>query len=66
MKIVRQQYHVLWSDPLCLCLAMVEAGKVELIETVSSETGPLCTLKTIARDVFRIAKPVSVKSKRPH
>ena len=39
----------------CLCLIMVEAGKMELIETIPGESGTLCTFRTVAGDVFSIA-----------
>jgi len=36
---------------------MVQAGKVELIETPPSDSGPLCTFRTVAGDVFTVVAP---------
>lgn len=41
----------------CLAMLMVEAGKTELIQTASSENGPVCTFKTVAGDTFTLLKP---------
>lgn len=41
----------------CLCLLMVETGKARLVETIPSESGPVCTFETIAGDRFSIPKP---------
>ena len=40
---------------------MVEADKMELIETLPSESRTLCTFRTVAGDVFSIAKPAISK-----
>jgi hypothetical protein len=40
-----------------ICLLMVEADKMRLVETVPGESGPYCVFKTIAGDRFSIAKP---------
>jgi hypothetical protein len=41
----------------CLCSMMVEAGKMQLVETLPDNGGTICTFETIAGDVFSIAKP---------
>ena len=40
-----------------MCLILVEAGKMELIETIPSENGPLCTFRTVTGELFRITQP---------
>ena len=41
----------------CLCLMMVEAGKMRLIDTVPGESGPICTFATAAGEGFSVTKP---------
>jgi hypothetical protein len=37
----------------CLALAMVEAGKARLVETVPGENGPVCVFESSAGERFR-------------
>lgn len=41
----------------CLCLLMVEAGKMRLVETLPSESGSICVFETVAGDRFSVVKP---------
>lgn len=41
----------------CLCLLMVEANKMVLLETIPGDTAPLCIFETIAGERFSIPKP---------
>lgn len=41
----------------CLCSIMVEAGEMQLVETLRDNGGTICTFETIAGDVFSVAKP---------
>jgi len=41
----------------CLALVMVEDGKAELIETLPTDNGAMCRFKTVAGEVFSVAKP---------
>jgi hypothetical protein len=43
----------------CLCLIMVEAGKLRLAETVPSENGATCIFETLTGDIFTfsVTKP---------
>jgi hypothetical protein len=41
----------------CLALAMVEAGKARLVETVPGENGPVCVFESSAGEQFSLAKP---------
>ena len=41
----------------CLCLIMVEAGKMQLVETLPDNSGAICTFETVAGDTFSIAQP---------
>jgi len=52
-----QPAHVQVIFQYCLYLMMVQAGKVELIETTPSDSGPLCTFRTVAGDMFTLVKP---------
>ncbi len=42
----------------CLCLLMVEGGKMTLIETIPGDSAPLCVFETIVGEQFSIPKPV--------
>jgi hypothetical protein len=48
---VRNAFHY------CLCLMMVETGKMRLVQTVASDTGSLCLFETVAGETFAIPKP---------
>lgn len=48
---VRDAFHY------CLCLMMVEAGKLRLVQTVASDTGTLCLFETVIGEIFAIPKP---------
>jgi hypothetical protein len=41
----------------CLCLLMVEAGKMRLVEKRSSENGRVCVFVTSVGDRFSVARP---------
>jgi hypothetical protein len=41
----------------CLCLLMVEAGKMRLVEKVPGENGEICLFETVARVKFSVTKP---------
>jgi hypothetical protein len=41
----------------CLCLLMVEAGKMRLVEKVRAEHGQICVFETVARRKFSVARP---------
>ena len=41
----------------CLCLILVEAGKMQLVETVPDNSGIICTFETVAGDRFSIIQP---------
>jgi hypothetical protein len=40
-----------------ICLLMVEAGKMRLVETIPGESGPYCVFETIAGDTFSMTRP---------
>jgi hypothetical protein len=40
-----------------LCLLMVEAGKMRLVEIVPSESGATCIFETTAGDTFSVTRP---------
>lgn len=52
-----QPSHIQGIFQYCLCLLMVEAGKMRLVEIVPGEAGPLLTFETVAGDRFSIVKP---------
>jgi hypothetical protein len=41
----------------CMCLLMVEADKMRLVDTMPGESGELCTFETVTGDTFSIARP---------
>ena len=41
----------------CLCLMMVENGKMHQIETIPGESTPLCIFVTISGDRFSVPRP---------
>jgi hypothetical protein len=48
---VRDAFHY------CLCLLMVEAGRMCLVEKVPGEHGEVCVFETIARVKFSVTRP---------
>jgi len=42
----------------CLCVLMVEAGVMRLVEKVPGENGEICVFETVAWDRFSVTKPV--------
>jgi hypothetical protein len=42
----------------CLCLAMVETGKMRLIKTQAGEMGQVCIFETSAGEQFAVPRPV--------
>jgi hypothetical protein len=42
----------------CLCLMMVEAGKMQLIKTVPGEASAICVFESIAGETFNVARPL--------
>ena len=48
---VRAMFHY------CLALAMVEAGKARLVETVPGENGAVCVFEASAGERFSVEKP---------
>jgi hypothetical protein len=36
----------------CLCLLMVEAGKMRLVETQPGESGEVCVFETVSREIL--------------
>ena len=48
---VRDAFHY------CLCVLMVEAGRMRLVEKVHGETGKLCVFATTRGDHFCVLKP---------
>ena len=41
----------------CLCLMMVEAGKMKLVQTLPGDEKTLCYFETVAGDAFAIPRP---------
>ena len=41
----------------CLCLAMVESGKMRRVEVLPSETTPIHVFQTVAGDTFSVPRP---------
>ncbi len=41
----------------CLCLLMVEAGKMTLTEIIPGDSAPLCVFETVVGEQFSIPKP---------
>ena len=41
----------------CLCVLMVEAGVMRLVEKVPGENGEICVFETVARVKFSVTKP---------
>ncbi len=41
----------------CLCLLMVEAGKMRLVDTVPGEMSPICVFESSAGETFSVARP---------
>ena len=48
---VRDAFHY------CLCLLMVEAGKMRLVEKVPGENGEICVFETVARVKYSVTRP---------
>ena len=48
---VRDAFHY------CLCVLMVEAGKMRLVEKVPGEDGEICEFETVARVKFSVTRP---------
>jgi hypothetical protein len=48
---VRDAFHY------CLCLLMVEAGKMRLVEKVPGENGEIYVFETVARVKFNVTRP---------
>ena len=48
---VRDAFHY------CLCLLMVEAGKMRLVEKVPGQNGEICVFETVARVKFSVTRP---------
>jgi len=49
---VRDAFHY------CLCLLMVEASEMRLVEKVPGENGEICVFETVVRSKFSVTKPV--------
>ena len=45
----------------CLCVLMVEAGKMHLVEKVPGELGTVCVFETTAYDRFSVTRPAISK-----
>jgi hypothetical protein len=41
----------------CLCLMMVEVGKMRLIDTLPGESSPICVFETSVGDTFSVPRP---------
>jgi hypothetical protein len=41
----------------CLCLMLVEAGKMRLLDTVSGEAAPICIFASVAGETFSVPRP---------
>jgi hypothetical protein len=41
----------------CLCLLMVEAGKIRLLTTLPGEAGRVCIFSTLTGDLVTVARP---------
>jgi hypothetical protein len=41
----------------CLCLMMVEAGKMRLVDTVPGEASPISVFESAAGESFSVARP---------
>ena len=41
----------------CLCLMMIEAGKMRLVGTVPGDVSPISVFATTAGDTFSVARP---------
>ena len=48
---IREAFHY------CLCLMMVETGKMKLIGTIPGDSSQLCLFETITGEQFSIPKP---------
>ena len=45
----------------CLCLLMVEAGKMRLVKTLPGESGEICVFETTVGDRFSVPWPAMSK-----
>jgi hypothetical protein len=45
----------------CLCLVLVEAGRMHLVEKVPGERGVVCVFQTALGDRFQVARPAISK-----
>jgi hypothetical protein len=41
----------------CLCLMMVEIGRMNLAHTLPGEVSPICLFSTVAGDTFSVHRP---------
>lgn len=41
----------------CLCLMMVEAGKMRLLETLPGESSSICVFESSVGDIFSVQRP---------
>ena len=41
----------------CLCLMMVEAGVMELVETMAGDEGAVCVFRSAAGEEFSVTRP---------
>jgi hypothetical protein len=41
----------------CLCLMMIEAGKMRLVDTIPGESSPICVFETSVGDTFNVPRP---------
>jgi hypothetical protein len=41
----------------CLCLMMVEAGKMRLVDTIPGEVSPICIFESTVGEPFSVARP---------
>jgi hypothetical protein len=52
-----QQQSVREIFQYCLCLMMVETGKMRLVETVPGETAAICVFESSAGETFSVTRP---------
>lgn len=59
-----QPPHVRDAFNYCLCLLMVQAGKMHLVEKVPGENGAVCVFATTSGNHFSVVEPRMSKESR--
>lgn len=52
-----QSWPVREAFQYCVCLLMVEADKMRLIDTIPGETTAICVFETVAGERFSVPRP---------